>query len=432
MSYKKLFILVIASGLIGGVIGSLVSTPYLSALTNNSGERANIFDAFRGIFGGLRSPKGGSPGGLSPQSPAEYVSRIDYEQAIISAVEKASPAVVSIAISKDVPIIEQCPVDPFSGIPRDFFGDFFGLPGQGNGFQFYQPCEKGTERQEVGGGSGFIISSDGLIVTNKHVALDMDASYVVFLSSGEKYDAKIVAQDPILDLALLEISAENLPTISLGNSDGVRLGQSVIAIGNALGEFRNTVSVGVVSGLSRTITAYGGGGFQETIEGVIQTDAAINRGNSGGPLLNLAGEVIGINTAIASGAQNIGFSIPVNQIKRAIISFQKDGEIIIPYLGVRYLSLNQALAETEELSVSSGALIRGSDDGPAVMPDSPADKAGVRAEDVILNVGGQRIDDTHSLSSLIQRYNVGEEVVLGILRDGEEVELRAVLEKREF
>jgi len=236
------------------------------------------------------------------------------EDAVISAVKNVSPAVVSIIISKNLPLYEQCYVNPF--------GDLF------PGFQIPQVCQKGTKLQEIGGGSGFIISSEGLILTNKHVVSDSAAEYTVLTNDGKKYPGKVLALDPDQDLAIIKIEGgtSTLPAVTLGDSDKLQIGQSVIAIGNALGEFKNTVSVGVVSGLGRTITA-SGGGVSETIEDVIQTDAAINAGNSGGPLLNLKGEVIGINTAIVSGAQNVGFAIPINYAKKDIESIKSSGKL---------------------------------------------------------------------------------------------------------
>lgn len=341
-----------------------------------------------------------------------YKPVIDYEQAVVAAVEKEAPAIVSIIVSKDLPIIEQCPYNPFSDLPPEF-QQFFG-----ENFQFYQPCQKGTQRQEVGGGSGFIISKEGLIVTNKHVVSDTKASYTVLTNDGKKFEAKILARHPVLDLAVIKIEpATGLSAVSLGDSDTLKLGQTVIAIGNALGEFRNTVSVGIVSGLARTVTAQGGG-IIETIEGVIQTDAAINAGNSGGPLLNLKGEVIGINTAMVVGAQNIGFAIPINQVKKAIESVKVSGKITIPFLGVRYLK------------IENGVLLRGGADGPAVIPDSPAQKAGLQAEDIIVEFNGEKINQDHSLAYLIQKYNVGDKITLKILRGGKELTLTATLEER--
>ena len=244
-------------------------------------------------------------------TPETYVP-VSYEAQVINAVKIASPAVVAITISKNVPIIEQCPYNPFSNLPPEF-QQFFG-----QNLQFYQPCQKGTKLQEVGGGSGFIISADGLILTNKHVVQDIAAEYTVFTNDGKKYSAKVLARDPNIDIAVIKIGASNLPTIKLGDSGSIQVGQTAIAIGNALGEFRNTVNIGVVSGLSRNITASGGGGLVETIYNVIQTDASINPGNSGGPLLNLRGEVMGINTAIAQNAQSVSFAIPINQVKEII------------------------------------------------------------------------------------------------------------------
>lgn len=252
-----------------------------------------------------------TPQSLNLKPLSEVYKPIEYEVRVINAVKIASPAVVAITISKNVPIIEQCPYNPFSNLPPEF-QQFFG-----QNLQFYQPCQKGTKLQEVGGGSGFIISADGLILTNKHVVQDTAAEYTVFTNDGKKYSAKVLARDPNIDIAVIKISASNLPTIKLGDSDSIQVGQTAIAIGNALGEFRNTVNVGVVSGLSRNITA-SGGGLTETIYNVIQTDASINPGNSGGPLLNLRGEVMGINTAIAQNAQSIGFAIPINQVKEII------------------------------------------------------------------------------------------------------------------
>ena len=245
-------------------------------------------DPFAGAWNGLGSflhVKNNIATSSNPIPAALYAPTNDYEAAVIAAVKKASPAVVSIVISEQVPIVEQCPYNPFGDLPPEF-QQFFG-----NTPDMTQPCDTGkTQLQEVGGGSGFIISSDGLILTNKHVVSDTSASYTVITNDGKKYDATVLARDPSQDFAVVKIKATGLPTVSSGDSDGLELGQTAIAIGNALGQFSNTVSVGVVSGLERTVTASDqADGQQETIQGVIQTDAAINPGNSGGPLLNLAG-----------------------------------------------------------------------------------------------------------------------------------------------
>lgn len=288
------------------VVASLFTAAILNINFINLSAQASVFDFFEKLpfFNQFYTP--------NEVKPIKVYEPSDHEAQIISAAKAASPAVVAITISKNVPIIEQCPYNPFSNLPQEF-QQFFGS----QNFQFYQPCQKGTKLQEIGGGSGFIVSGDGIILTNKHVVSDAQAQYTVLTNDGKKYQAKILARDPNIDIALIKIEPPGLPMVKLGDSDSIQVGQTAIAIGNALGEFRNTVSVGVVSGLSRNITA-SGGGLTEAIYNVIQTDASINPGNSGGPLLNLRGEVIGINTAIAENAQSIGFAIPVNQIKKIV------------------------------------------------------------------------------------------------------------------
>lgn len=416
--YKKFVPIIIVAALLGGFIGSV---------TTAGSTHASVWDDVLNFFRGSSSTPYASESSFTsttpivlPYEPLEN----SYEEAVIHAVEKAMPSVVAIVISKDLPIIEQCPYDPFGDLPPEF-RQFFG-----NGFQFNQPCQKGTRREQVGGGSGFIIDAGGLIITNRHVVADEDAEYTVVTSDGKKYPATVLARDPFQDIAVIKINETGLRAITLGNSDSLRLGQTAIAIGNSLGEFRNTVSVGSVSGLSRTITASGNGVSSEKIQDVIQTDAAINPGNSGGPLLNLKGEVIGINTAIASGAQNIGFAIPINHAKRDIASVKKTGTISIPYLGVRYLLVNEAIAKEQKLSVDYGALVRGSSDGPGVIPDSPAAAAGVLAEDILLEINGARIDQDHSLTSRLQIYDVGDTVKLTVMRDGKTISLPVTLKER--
>lgn len=353
-----------------------------------------------------------------------YKPVADYEEAVITASETAEPAVVSIIVTKELAVIESCAGGPLSNIPPEF-RQFFDLPDDYSG-----QCSI-KRKQEVGGGSGFIVSSDGLILTNKHVVADKSASYTVITSSGDKYEARVLARDPALDLAVIKIDVSGRPTVKLGDSTTVKLGQTAIAIGNSLGEFGGTVSVGVISGLSRTITASGGAGGEEKIEGVFQTDAAINPGNSGGPLLNLKGEVIGINTAMASDAENIGFAIPINQAKRDIDSVKKSGKIVIPFLGVRYLEVDEEVAKERGLNVTHGVLLVAGRTTPAVAPGSPAEKVGLKAGDVIVAIGGKQITADASLGYLVQQHEVGEQVEIKFVRDGREYGVRARLEGRE-
>ncbi len=420
---KRILILLMVIAFVGGVFGLLISSKPVEANLFK-----NFYDQYLKQFIQPKADQQPVINSVNSQqstvnSQSLYAPTIDYEQAVVKAVEQSSPAVISIIISKDLPVIEQCPYNPFSDLPPEF-QQFFG-----GGTQFYQPCQKGTKRQEVGGGSGFIISSDGLIVTNKHVVYDEKASYTVLTNDAKKYEAQVLARDSYSDFAVIKISANNLPVVNLGDSDSVKLGQTAIAIGNALGEFRNTVSVGVISGLSRSVTA-AGAGLTEKFEGLIQTDAAINEGNSGGPLLNLKGEVIAINVAMVTGAQNIGFAIPINQVKKAIESVKTTGRIVTSYLGVRYTMITPDLAKKEELPVDEGALVRGTQDGPGVVLNSPAAKAGLQAEDIIIELNNEKITQDNYLGKVIQKYNVADTVTLKILRNKKEMEVKVTFEER--
>lgn len=385
---------------------------------------------FGSIFGGAA----GYFIGKYPQAPGDPVEQkqvriVNEQSAVIDTVKKVSPAVVSIIVSKDLPKIEQYNAVPN---PGDFFGQFFG--NEFNDFfnfpQQPQYRQNGTEKREVGGGSGFIITQDGYVVTNRHVVDDPSAEYTVLMNNETKYTAKVLARDPVNDLAILKIDAKNLPTLELGDSAGIKVGQQVIAIGNALGQFSNTVSTGVISGLLRTITA-GGDGGSENLVGVIQTDASINPGNSGGPLLNIEGQVIGINVAVAQGANGIGFALPINEVKNSIESVKKEGRIIRPWLGVRYQQISKGLADENKLPVSYGALIIKGEKPTdlAVIPGSPADKAGLIENDIILEVNGKKIDDKNPLVSVIGKFRVGDTVTLKVLEKGKEKTLKLTLEE---
>jgi S1-C subfamily serine protease len=362
---------------------------------------------------------------LNTAPQGKYVSQISYEQAIIDSVKEDTSSVVSIVISKNLPVYEQQFVDPFGGLPG------FGSPFD---FQVPQYVQKGTQYQEVGAGSGFIVSSNGLVLTNKHVVSDAQADYTVITNDGKKYSAKVLALDPVQDLAVIKIQSNNtFPAITIGDSSGIQIGQGAIAIGNALGQFSNTVSVGVVSGLGRSISAseQGNSGFSENLEGIIQTDAAINPGNSGGPLINLKGEVIGINTAMANGAQSIGFAIPINIAKKDISQIIATNKIVYPFLGVRYLLVDDTVKQKYKLSVDYGALVlKGPNGEPAVTAGSAAEKAGLKENDVILEFNGEKITTDNSMEKIIQKYNPGDKVILKVLRGGKEINVDITLGSR--
>ncbi|OGZ18495.1 MAG: hypothetical protein A2Z68_02215 [Candidatus Nealsonbacteria bacterium RBG_13_38_11] len=358
----------------------------------------------------------------------EYIPQTSQEEAIIKVVKDVSPSVVSIVISKEVPVVEQYLYSPFEGF-EEFFGE---------GFEVQVPGlrQNGTEKTEIGRGTGFIVSENGMVLTNKHVVLDTEAEYTVFTSEGKSYTAKVLARDPVKDIAILQIDSQGGEVFSkvvFGNSDDIQIGQTVVAIGNALGEFKNTVSVGVVSGLGRTITAFGeeSSGFAESLEDVIQTDAAINKGNSGGPLLNLRGEIIGINTAMVEEAQSIGFAIPANQAKRSIEQVASSGKIVYPFLGVRYVLITEQIKEDNNLGSDYGAwLTKGEEGEPAVEPDSGAEKAGLMENDIILEINSGKITVDNSLSEIIIKYKPGDSIVLKVLRNGQEKIIEAVLGER--
>ncbi len=323
---------------------------------------------------------------------------IQESSAVIDVAKKVSPAVVSIT-SK--------------AVTRGFFGN---------------------AQQVAGAGTGMIVTSDGLIMTNRHVVDDATASYTVVTNAGKSYPAKIVSIDTANDVAFVRISASGLPTVSLGDSSAMKVGQRVVAIGNALGQFQNTVTDGIVSGLSRGLTAgdsSGIGGSSEQLQDLFQTDAAINPGNSGGPLVNLDGQVIGINTAVAGeGAQNIGFAIPVNDVKPLLESVKTTGKIVRAYLGVRYVALDSDTATANNLPVSEGAWVQASDAAdPGVVAGSPADKAGIKEGDIITKVGGDKLSATNSLQSLVGKHKPGDKVQVTINRDGKTMTLDVTLQE---
>jgi len=349
---------------------------------------------------------------------------------VIQVVKKVSPAVVSIIISKDLPKIRKYHIQPFD----EFLGPY--------GPPITQYRQEGKQKVKIGGGSGFFVSSEGIIITNRHVIVSPEVDYTIVTADEKEYQAEILARDPVNDVAVIKIKNakdKKFPVLELGNSSKVELGQSVVAIGNALGAFSNTVSTGVVSGLSRFITAHDGiSGHSAELRGLIQTDAAINPGNSGGPLLDYDGKVIAINVAIVMGAQNIGFAIPIDNAKKDLADLKKYGRIIQPFLGVRYIPINKQLQESFaqrfniRIPVDYGALVIKEPNigDPAIVPQSPANKAGLMENDIILEFNKTKINDKNPLQELIHKHKPGDIVKIKILRGDKIGETTLKLEER--
>ncbi|MBX4201915.1 trypsin-like peptidase domain-containing protein [Candidatus Saccharibacteria bacterium] len=300
-------------------------------------------------------------------------------------------------------------------------------------FGFVQPQTQTTQSA----GTGFIISPSGIIVTNRHVVPSGTTKVSVTLSDGTKYDNVEVmgrtsdsSSQDIAFLRITDLKGKTLVPVTLGDSSEVQIGDKVIAIGNALGQFQNTVTSGIISGYGRDVTAGDQSSLQssEALTDLIQTDAAINEGNSGGPLVNINGEVIGINTAVASGAQNIGFAQPVNDLKGLISGVLDKGEIQQPYLGVRYVSLTNDLAKEFNIKVTRGAYITSAGGGQvAVVEGSPAARAGLQDKDVITKVDNTDINDKNSLTSVLSKHKVGDQVNLTVVRDGKTIHVKVSL-----
>lgn len=352
-------------------------------------------------------------------SPYCYNKRmsIDNEQ-IKQVVKKVTPAVISIVITKDLPKIEG----------------FYKMPV--NGKQYMVPKFKKGEKEavKIGGGSGFFVSANGVVLTNSHVVQDPKAKYTAFLDheTETKRELAVIARDPIHDIAICKIEGNDFPYLELGGSGELELGEYVVAVGNALGEFSNTVSLGIISGLSRFITAqHGDQKHTERLRGLIQTDAAINPGNSGGPLVNLEGKVIGLNTAVVFGAQNIGFSIPIDQAKKDLEEVSQYGHVRIPFLGVRYLILDEKMQKENKLPVDYGALIMRETLGEtAVVPKSSAAKAGLQEFDIILEMDGKKITPELTIQDIMQEHKIGDKVKIKILREKKEYEIDLELEEK--
>lgn len=339
------------------------------------------------------------------------------ETKITKTISKVLPAVVSINIKKDAKTVER---------------EFSHVNGKKNTFQIPEEKIDAHGMVQVDGGSGFFVDANGIILTNKHVISEPGGVYSVLTNDGREFPAELVARDPMNDVAILRVTAkEKFPYLKLGDSVALKLGMEVLTFGNALGLFENSVSYGIISGLSRSITAKTDTKRTQEMRGLIQTDAAINPGNSGGPLTNADGEVIGINTAIIAGAQNICFAIPVHTAKRDLFELKKHGKIRRPLLGVHYLLLNKDLQEKKNFPVSHGALVaREYTFEKAVYPHGPADHAGIKEGDIITEWNGKKITFHTSILDYLEESEVGEEITLTLLRDNEPLEKKLILGER--
>jgi S1-C subfamily serine protease len=345
-----------------------------------------------------------SPVTVSTSQPGgEKVKIITEESAIIDVVDRVSPSVVTIGISTTRTQGQMFEINPF-----DPFGTFRQQQGQ-------------PQKIEQDIGSGFIVSPDGLIVTNKHVVGETDAKYRVITKDDKTYDVQKIYRDPSNDLAILKINASGLKPVEMGDSGSLKVGQFALAIGTALGEFRNTVTTGVISGVGRGITA--GSPFEgvaEKLDNVIQTDAAINPGNSGGPLLNSAGQVVGVNTAVASGGQNIGFALPISVVKDALNNFNTTGQFSRPFLGIRYKTITKDLALLNDVP-EGGYVVE-------VVANSPAAKSGIENGDIITKIDNQRIaGESGEVAKIISTKKVGDSITLTYWREGKEATVSVTL-----
>lgn len=345
----------------------------------------------------------------------ENIKVVDEDSAVILVAEDASESVVSIVVTKDIPLYEDSPYTSFE--------DYFLEDNNRN--------QTGTEQRQVGAGTGFFVSSDGLIVTNRHVVDAEDAGYTVILNDGARFEAEVLGRDTLLDIAFLEVKdvSQEFNPLNLGKSDSLKVGQKVIAFGNALGEFSNSVSLGIVSGLGRNIVASDqSGGNSSRLYDVIQTDASINFGNSGGPLLDIQGNVIGVNVAVATQAENISFAIPIDYVADLIDRLNKSGNIERPLLGVRYQMINAEIAADLDISVEYGALISaGNSRETSIVKDSPADIAGLKEDDIILEIDSTKLNEDNPLFNVVQSKRKGDIINLKILRGEKEIEIKVKL-----
>src|SRR3989344_5148052 len=355
------------------------------------------------------------------------ITSMNTQSPIVNTIKKVMPAVVSIAISKKLEAIEK-------EIPPELAPM---LPFQHGHLQVPDEMIDKKGMVKIGGGSGFVVHSSGIIVTNKNVVADKDAEYTALMSDDKKFMGKVLARDPMNDVVIIKIKTEksNLPSVRLGDSTNLDLGESVIAIGNALGIFKNTVSSGIISGLARSIRATAEMETKQPVmqelRGLIQTDAAINPGNSGGPLVNLNGEAIGINAAIVFGAQNLGFAIPINSVKRDISDLKIYGRIRRPLLGLRYIMVNENIQNRLNLPINHGAMLFGQKPHtPAIIPGSPAAKAGLKEKDIIVSCNGEEITDDKTIQDFLEEMEVGKVLNLKVMRGKKKFDAKVTLTER--
>ena len=368
----------------GSSVGPVVAASLLSAVLASGGtvlvlDRTGAFDA--------------AP--ASTQAPGQTVGAqapvtIDESSAVINAADRVGPAVVRIQTSTGGGAF-----DPFGDVPTN------------------------------GIGSGVIYDPDGWIVTNRHVVAGSER-LTVELKDGRQFPGRVYGIDTLTDLAIVKIDAADLVSAAVGSSDGLKIGQLVVAVGSPLGTYTFSVTSGIVSGTGRSITVDGG----TRLTNLIQTDAAINPGNSGGPLVDAAGNVVGINTAVATNANGIGFAIPIDIARPIMEQAVRGEELARPWIGIRFESIDLQLREQLDLPVEDGALVGAGGTGEAVVAGSPAAEAGVREGDIIRSIGGQVIDDEHPLDSLLVQFAPGDTVTLEILRDGETIEIEVTLGTR--
>lgn len=378
-----LILINLAAGLFGGVAGFVLLSTSTSKTVQGLRKALNL---------GTTS---------SIAVPVHENVTLQESSAVIDAANKVSPAVVAISTAGQV---------------ADYFAN--------------------ASTQTVGGGSGFIITNDGLILTNKHLVNDPTAKYQVVLHDGRIFDATVLASDSLNDLAVIKITAKDLPVVELGSSNALQVGQFVLSVGNSLGQFQSSVSSGILSAKDRSITAGStgttAGDIAERLSNQLQTDAAISPGNSGGPLVNLDGQVVGVDTAIPASTNGIGeagYVIPIDSISSLIDSVRKTGQIIRPYLGIRYVPVTSELQQQKQLSVAYGVLVTPGDSAAqlAVVPGTSADKAGIVSGDIIVDINGEQITQQMPLPNLLQKYNLGDTISVDLLHSGKQKSVKLIL-----